>query len=794
LARDRLHGVPIAAMLTVRSTLLLVALVFAAAAAFAQEQFDQINGIDSIIAQRQRQIGPSHRQLIENVELKLGDTMLYADQVEVFTEETRIVARGNVALIQMTSRITADSAEFNYKTRLGVFHTAYGIATIKPQAPRPGAVAIPTASNQDTDVYFVGEVIEKIGPRKYKITNGGFTTCVQPTPRWDLRAGTVILNIEHYTFLRNAVFNVKGVPLLYTPIMYYPTKKDDRATGILLPTVGSTTLRGESIHNGFFWVLNRSQDATFMHDWFSKTGQGYGSEYRYNYGLTETGYIRAYTLREHSAEYVQDDGTPGLNPGGTSYQVQGAASQLFPGHIMTRARVDYFSSLASQQSFNTNYVYAYSQQRSFGGNAVGAWQSYTMTATVDHTDSFSSQTASATYGNWPRISFSRNERLIPGTPLYFSVGSEYAGLLRSAKDTLDPTSGYNQDVNRFDFVPQIRFPFKKWQWFTVNSTLSWRDTYYSRSLVVTDPLLGTTLPSAVDEPLNRKFFTLQSQIVGPVFSKIWDTPENGYAEKFKHTIEPTLTVSRTSAIDDFNNIIKIDGTDNYVGGVTQVTYGVNNRFYAKRPSASGQRSQAIEILDVSISQSHYTNLQAAFYDPQYATASSTAALSNFSPIEIVARAMPTNAFNANVTVDIDSRYLQMRQLAASGSYNWSGRLQTTLGWSKQGYIPQLSAYSILNNLTNTINGGTNVHTRDNHYGTVYNFTYDATHSTMLQQSISAFYNSQCCGVAFQYQSFNFGGVTSGLNVAADHRFFLSFTLAGLGNFSPFNGALSGISR
>ena len=74
-----------------------------------------------------------------------------------------------------------------------------------------------------------------------------------------------------------------------------------------------------------------------------------------------------------------------------------------------------------------------------------------MNATVDHTDSFSSQTASATYGSWPRVSFTRNERLIPGTPLYFSVGSEYAGLLRSAKDTSDPTSDYNQDVSRLDF-------------------------------------------------------------------------------------------------------------------------------------------------------------------------------------------------------------------------------------------------------------------------------------------------------------------------------------------------------
>ncbi|HUK32379.1 MAG TPA: hypothetical protein VLV86_00625, partial [Vicinamibacterales bacterium] len=571
--------------------------------------------------------------------------------------------------------------------------------------------------------------------------------------------------------------------------------REDRATGFLLPTFGSTTLRGESLHNAFFWVLNRSQDATFMHDWFSKTGQGYGSEYRYNYGANETGYLRAYTLREHSAEYVDDQGNTQVNPGGTSYQIQGAATQLFPGHIMTRGRIDYFSSLEEAQSFNTNYVNAYTQSRSIGGNAVGAWNTYTMNATIDHTDSFSSQTASATYGSWPRISFSRNERLIPGTPLYFSFGTEAASLLRNAKDTADPENDYNQDVTRFDLYPQIRYPFKKWQWFTVNTTFAFRDTYYTRTLdVTTDPTTGveTTSASAIDSPLNRHFFTLQSQIVGPVFNRIWDTPNNGYAEKFKHTIEPFLTVAATTPIDNFASIIQNDSTDSIFGGVTQLTYGVNNRFYAKRPSAPGQRSQAREILDVTIKQSHYSNSSAARYDIQYQTASVTNSLTNFSPITIEVRAMPTNEFNATMSADIDSRYLALRQISVGGTYTWTGLLQANMSWSKQGYIPQLPYYNDPANLTQTLNGGTNIHTRDNHYGSVYSFTYDFQQGRMLQQRVSGFYNSQCCGVAFEYQTFNYGGITAGIPVPADHRFFLSFTLAGLGNFSPFNGAMSGI--
>jgi LPS-assembly protein len=784
-------------MQKVNATILLATLLFLVCAPPAYAQ-DQIQGIDSIAAETQRQIGQNHRQLIKNVELKLGDTTLYADEVEVFTDKDLIVARGNVTLAQTTNRISADSAEFNYKTKLGTFHTASGIASIKPQlqTPAPGSIAVPAALNQETDVYFAGELVEKIGPRKYRITKGGFTTCVQPTPRWELHADTVVLNIEHYTLLRNAVFNVKGVPLLYTPIFYYPTKKEDRATGILLPTIGQTTLRGESIHNAFFWALDRSQDATFMHDWFSKTGQGYGSEYRYNYGAQETGYIKAYTLREHSADYVLDNGTAHTEAGGTSYQIQGAATQMFPGRIMTRGRVDYFSSLKEAQSFNTNYVNTYVNQRSFGGNAVGAWGAYSMNATVDHTEYFSSETASATSGSWPRIALNRNEKIIPGTPVYFSATGEYAGLLRNQQDT-STSFELNQDVTRLDFNPQIRFPFKKWQWFTVNSTAAWRDTHYSRSLEFDPATLSFT--KVVDTDVNRRFFTLSSQIVGPVFNRVWDTPNNGYAEKFKHTVEPFLNITHTSSIDNFSQIIQIDGTDTIFGGTTSYAYGVHNRFYAKQPIAPGQRSQPREIFDVDVQQTYYTQAAATQYDPRYSTSlysssSPTANASNFTPILILVRAMPTNQINANASIEIDSRYLALRQVSAGGSYSWTNRLQTTASWSKRAYIPQLVGFNDLANLSQTVTAQTNVHTKDNRFGGIYSVNYDMQLGRLLNQQISGFYNSQCCGIAFQYQTWNYGGITSGLPVSADHRFFLSFTLAGLGNFSPFNGAMSGLTR
>ena len=92
--------------------------------------------------------------------------------------------------------------------------------------------------------------------------------------------------------------------MFYLPILYYPTKREDRATGFLIPTYGSSSLRGQSLHNAFFWAINRSQDATILHDWFSKTGQGVGSEYRYNAG-TGDGNIRAYLDDQHATTYTR---------------------------------------------------------------------------------------------------------------------------------------------------------------------------------------------------------------------------------------------------------------------------------------------------------------------------------------------------------------------------------------------------------------------------------------------------------------------------------------------------------
>ena len=74
-----------------------------------------------------------------------------------------------------------------------------------------------------------------------------------------------------------------------------------------------------------------------------------------------------------------------------------------------------------------------------------------------------------------------------------------------------------------------------------------------------------------------------------------------------------------------------------------------------------------------------------------------------------------------------------------------------------------------------------------HIGGTYNFDFDLSDKTLVQQRIGFFYNAQCCGVGVEYQAFNYPNISRFI-VSKDRRFNLSFTLAGLGSFSNVLGA------
>ena len=111
-----------------------------------------------------------------------------------------------------------------------------------------------------------------------------------------------------------------------------------------------------------------------------------------------------------------------------------------------------------------------------------------------------------------------------------------------------------------------------------------------------------------------------------------------------------------------------------------------------------------------------------------------------------------------------------------------------------GSSSELAGFNDPTLLDQSINASTNVHTRDNHFGGIYSFNYDVLHSTMLQQRIVGVLQRAVLRPRVRVPDLQLRRALASSPIPADHRFFLSFTLAGLGNFSPFNGALSGVPR
>ena len=660
--------------------------------------------------------------------------------------------------------------EFNTKTRTGTFYVASGTATLQGKATGP-------TGGQEPDLMFRGDEIHKIGPKKYRIVGGNFTTCVQPTPRWELQSRSITLNLDDYALLKNALLRVKHVPLFYLPIFYFPIQEDNRATGFVMPIYGATTSRGQSISNAFFWAISRSQDATIMHDWFSKAGQQMGGEYRYVLSPGSQGSATTSFLNEAARTVTETDGTESFLPGQKTYTVVGGLMQKLPLNLRLRANANYYSSIVTQQRYQQDLYQATNSTRRMDSNLSGSWGSYALSTTLERTDYFDTPTSYTTTGSLPRVTFSRGERKIGGSPLYFGMNSELVTLERST--TADDVKTTDRGLSRVDLSPSMRVPFTRWPFLTVNSSVAWRGTYWTESLDA-----GGV---QVSEPISRKYFDFQTRITGPVLNRIWNTPGNGYAEKFKHVVQPTLTIQRVTAVDNFDQIVRLDGTDTIVGSLTRLNYGVANRLYAKKGTSR-------EILSATLSQNYYTDARAAQDQTQNQTGFGTDPPSNYGPVTLLVRGMPTDRLQADFRTEWDSTAHALRTVALNGGFTSGTWLTATAGWSQRRYIPELSGYDNPASATNYLNAGTDLRRSGGRLGVSYAFNYDLQHDEFLQQRYSAYYNAQCCGIAVEYQTFNYAGGFSGLSIPNDKRFNLSFTLAGIGTFSNLFGAFGGQGR
>jgi LPS-assembly protein len=714
-------------------------------------------------------VSATQMRLTGQAEIECPGMGFSADVIDVFTDpELRLVASGNVVFSNPEGRIAAERVEFNVAKGTGTFHQASGILSLAETVDRA------QFGNQDPDVYFYGETIERLSNRSYRLTRGGFTTCVQPTPRWEVTSSSVLINLHDYAIARNMVLRVKGVPLMYLPVLYYPIRDDERATGFLMPTYGSSTLRGQAISNAFFWAIDRSQDATFFHDWFTRTGQGVGGEYRYVAGQNSFGNLRYYRLDQHEAQFAQS-GTVATLPAQTTYQLSGSGNQAIGTAIRLHERIDYTSNLITQQLYQQNVYQASNATRTVEAGLVGTWGSLNTSALFQRIETSTGSSTSQVYGSNPRITASVAPQRVFGLPIYASLTNDFGRL--PYRQVTDGRVTSDRGLTRFDTLPTLRAALSRLSFLSFNTSASYRTTYYSRS--------ADREGRVVDEPLFRRYLSLRSDVVGPVLAKIWDTPDSGYSERMKHLIEPTFALEYIPTIQNSASVLTLsDSSDQVPGGATRLTYGVNNRLLARARTLDGSPGTTIQFLTVGIQQTYYVTDRASLNDTQYVSTGLRSRAVDLSDVAINVKVTPGASLDSTTRLEYGV-HGEGLHVMTTGTTAQIPQGSTTVSYSRYRRSSTAKPES-------SLTWGTNVDLLEGRARGSYSLTWDIGRSAVLNQGIGLSYLAQCCGIQAEFQKFKYPQSSSNFPIPSDRRFNVSFVLAGLGTFSNFFGAFGGL--
>ena len=140
------------------------------------------------------------------------------------------------------------------------------------------------------------------GQSKKRLKNARYTTCEAGVDDWYIKANEI--ELDAYTqsgTAKHARVEFKGVPLLYSPWMGF-SFNNERKSGLLAPTVGSTSRSGFETSIPYYWNIAPNKDATLGLRYLSRRGTQLQGTFRYlseNYSGTD------------SIEYLNNDDITG---------------------------------------------------------------------------------------------------------------------------------------------------------------------------------------------------------------------------------------------------------------------------------------------------------------------------------------------------------------------------------------------------------------------------------------------------------------------------------------------------
>ena len=276
---------------------------------------------------------------IGNAVITRGDQKIYGDNIEYNILNDELRAKGNVRIDLGDGLITGPALKMRLGDTIGEMKEA-SITLKKP----PIATANKVKSYNDPTAYAQSkllntETILSDNPRLYqenllkkfstdkqstvstlnssrgdadavlfegrskkRLKNARYTTCEVGIDDWYIKANEI--ELDQFTqsgSAKHAYVEFKGVPLLYSPYMSF-SFNDERKSGFLAPTVGSTSRSGFETLIPYYYNIAPNKDLTVGVRYLSRRGAQLQSTFRYldeNYSGT------------NSIEYLNNDNLTG---------------------------------------------------------------------------------------------------------------------------------------------------------------------------------------------------------------------------------------------------------------------------------------------------------------------------------------------------------------------------------------------------------------------------------------------------------------------------------------------------
>jgi len=250
---------------------------------------------------------------IGNASISRGKQSIQGDVIDYDMQNDELYAKGNAILNLGDSQLSGSELHMQLSTSIGEIrdasitmlktvrhsnnfstsqtqpidgrsdYTITGTATDSNQSPTSEIIQLALSSSQVNSSKARGDAKTILfeGQDKKRLKDARYTTCEVGVDDWYIK--TKELELNNFTesgVAKNAYIEIKGVPVLYTPWIGF-SYSNQRKSGLLSPTYGTTSKNGLEISVPFYWNISPDMDATLTTRTLSKRGIQLQGEVRY---------------------------------------------------------------------------------------------------------------------------------------------------------------------------------------------------------------------------------------------------------------------------------------------------------------------------------------------------------------------------------------------------------------------------------------------------------------------------------------------------------------------------------